>query len=195
MFGRDLGLNPGTTVLLPLLRGWCLVGPFRCIFTEIFLAIEELLEHSWHFSLLWPLPGHLKNKKVYTTRSFTDQNDGTIYCPVIYSRPNHRTAEWFRLEGTTSSGSSGPSSQLQQGHPREQAIGLKVLESLQWRQTPQPLEQSVPVLGHCTGMKFFLMFRWKSLCISFFQLSLLLLFSTTKQNLAPASWHPPSRYW
>ena len=70
----------------------------------------------------------------------------------------------MRLEGTTV-GSSGPTSLLQQGHPRAQGTGLCPEGSgiSPVRETPCPLWTICSGLGHCPGQKFCLMSRWNFL--------------------------------
>lgn len=62
---------------------------------------------------------------------------------------------------------------------RAQGCVQTLLEYLQWGRLHSLSAQSVPVFGHCTGQKFFLMFRWNSLGISFCPL----LLGITKQSL------------
>lgn len=51
-------------------QGVSVAGSFRCIFTGLLLAIEELLRPWWHFSLLWPWSGLLRSKRIYSTKKF-----------------------------------------------------------------------------------------------------------------------------
>lgn len=68
-----------------------------------------------------------------------------------------------------------------------------ILRYLQWGRLCILSGKSVPELSHCTGKRFFLMYRWQFLCIHVCPLPLVLLLGITEQNLV----HPlrlPFRY-
>lgn len=85
-----------------------------------------------------------------------------------------RLADWVRLEGTT------VCHLLKQGHTEHMAQDcIQFLPGyLQKGRLPSPSGQAVPVHDHCTG-KFFLLFRWNSLCIGVCPLPPVLLPGTT----------------
>lgn len=108
------------------------------------------------------------------------------------SKPIHRRAEAWRDLWN----SSGPITLLKQGHlaPVTQNHVQRAFEDLQGQRfhslSGKPCQCSVTL----TGRKCFLMFRGSFLCFNLCPSSLILSLSTTKNNLALSSLHPPLRY-
>lgn len=102
------------------------------------------------------------------------------------------TKEWVRLQDTTVESSFQP--------PCSSRVLLEHIAQIASRQFWNiPSEgASTTSLGNlfpCSvtpAFKFFLIFRWHFLFISFYPLSLVLLLETTEKSLASSSWHPPS---